>query len=290
MRPVCERVAELAGSTDPDTDRIESLLQTVRAHLAHVGLAEDLAAIEGDPLKLLNDAVDALVGRHKGRPGVSPANAARLRTAAKVARDFVTSASTAQRSFEPFLAGTRQIVAGTCVGLGRPSLGLTSTPFDLVIVDEAARCTASELSVPLQAGRWIILVGDQAQLEPLHKPEVVRQVASRTVVPKGEIIRSDFDRVFATAYGAAAGRKLKTQYRMLPAIGRLVSDTFYPDINLEHGRDIPEIEPKALPTPCHRRSPRMLSCRRGPRRRRRSEHLKGSIPSLKLASMVGVLA
>src|SRR6266536_5569449 len=40
------------------------------------------------------------------------------------------------------------------------------TGFDLAIVDEAARCTASELSVPLQAGRWIILVGDQAQLEP----------------------------------------------------------------------------------------------------------------------------
>jgi superfamily I DNA and/or RNA helicase len=132
--------------------------------------------------------------------------------------------------------------------LGRPSLGLISTPFDLVIVDEAARCTASELSVPLQAGRWIILVGDQEQLEPLHKPEVVRQVGNRTVFPKGEIIRSDFDRLFATAYGAAAGRKLRTQYRMLPPIGRLVSDTFYPDINLEHGRDIPEIEPEALPS------------------------------------------
>jgi superfamily I DNA and/or RNA helicase len=139
-------------------------------------------------------------------------------------------------------------VAGTCVGLGRPSLGLTSTLFDLVVVDEAARCTASELSVPLQAGRWIILVGDQAQLEPQHKPEVVQQVGTRTGFPKGEIIRSDFDRVFATNYGAAAGKKLKTQYRMLPAIGRLVSDTFYPEIKLEHGRDTPEVDPSALPT------------------------------------------
>ena len=162
-------------------------------------------------------------------------------------RKVGTSASTAQRSFEPFLAGTRQIVAGTCVGLGRPSLGLTSTPFDLVVVDEAARCTASELSVPLQAGRWVILVGDQAQLEPLHKPEVVQQVGTRTGFAKGEIIRSDFDRVFATAYGSVAGKKLKTQYRMLPAIGRLVSDTFYPEIKLEHGRDKPEIDPSVLP-------------------------------------------
>jgi superfamily I DNA and/or RNA helicase len=38
------------------------------------------------------------------------------------------------------------------------------------------------------------------------------------------------------------------QYRMLPAIGRLVSDTFYPEIRLEHGRDKPEIEPSILPS------------------------------------------
>jgi AAA domain-containing protein len=193
-------------------------------------------------ISFLDDAVDALLGRQKGQSGVSAANAARLRTAAKVARDFVTSASTAQRSYEPFLAGTRQIVAGTCVGLGRPSLGLISIPFDLVIVDEAARCTASELS-----GRWIILVGDQAQLEPLHKPEMVQQVANRVGFPKGDIIRCDFDRLFAKPYGTAAGRKLKTQYRMLPPSGRIVSDTFYPEIDLEHGREIPEIDPKALP-------------------------------------------
>lgn len=148
IRPVCERIAELAGSADPDLGRLESLRQTLRAQLVHLRFADDQAAIDGDPLDLLNASVDGLIARRKGEPGVNAANGARLRAAAKIARDFVTSASTAQRSFEPFLAGTRQIVAGTCVGLGRPSLGLTSTPFDLVIVDEAARCTASELSVP----------------------------------------------------------------------------------------------------------------------------------------------
>ncbi|KJC58417.1 hypothetical protein UP10_26150 [Bradyrhizobium sp. LTSPM299] len=248
VRPVCERIAELLGSAGSDASRVDGLRQTLRAHLAHLGLPDDLTGIEGDMTAFIDKTVGALVERRKGEPGVNAANAARLRTAGKIARDFVTSASTAQRSFEPFLAGTRQIVAGTCVGLGRPSLGLTSTPFDLVVVDEAARCTASELSVPLQAGRWIILVGDQAQLEPQHKPEVVQQVGARTGFAKGEIIRSDFDRVFATAYGSVAGMKLKTQYRMLPAIGRLVSDTFYPEIKLEHGRDKPEIDPSVLPS------------------------------------------
>jgi hypothetical protein len=219
----------------------------LRAHLSYLGLPDDQTAIESDLATFADNTVGALVERRRSEPGVNAANAARLRTAGKIGRDFVTSASTAQRSFEPFLAGTRQIVAGTCVGLGRPSLGLTSTPFDLVVVDEAARCTASELSVPLQAGRWIILVGDQEQLEPLHKPEVVQQVGARTGFAKSEIIRSDFDRVFTTAYGAAAGKKLRTQYRMLPAVGRLVSDTFYPKIKLEHGRDTPEVAYSILP-------------------------------------------
>lgn len=248
VRPVCERIAELAGNADAEPPRLDSLRQTLQAHLAHLGLPNDLPGPAIDLAVFVDNVADALIERRKGEPGVNPVNAARLRTVSKIARDFVTSASTAQRSFEPFLAGTKQIVAGTCVGLGRPSLGLTSTPFDLVVVDEAARCTASELSVPLQAGRWIILVGDQAQLEPQHKPEVVQQVGARTGFAKGEIVRSDFARVFATTYGAVAGMKLKTQYRMLPPIGRLVSDTFYPEIKLEHGRATPEVASSVLPS------------------------------------------
>ena len=125
-------------------------------------------------------------------------------------------------------------------------MGLTATAFDLVIVDEAARCTASELSVPMQAGRWIVLVGDQAQLEPQHDPEVVKLVARETGTPKREILRSDFSRAFSTSYGQAAGKTLVTQYRMVPSIGRLVSSTFY-DGRLENGRTIPEVDPSCLP-------------------------------------------
>jgi superfamily I DNA and/or RNA helicase len=137
-------------------------------------------------------------------------------------------------------------VAGTCVGLGRSSLGLTTTPFDLVVVDEAARCTASELAVPIQSGRWIVLVGDQAQLEPLHRSEVIEGVAASTQIPKREIKRSDFERTFESSYGRQAGRRLTQQYRMLPPIGRIVSAPFYSQA-LTHQREKPEIEPAVLP-------------------------------------------
>lgn len=243
VRPLCEHIAELQEA-DADEGRICGLRETLASHLQRLDLRIEVTALQGDIFGVL---IEALGRKFAAYPGVTPVNLLRLQNASKLARDFMGSASTSHRSFEPFLAGTRDIVAGTCVGLGRPSLGLTETPFDLVIVDEAARCTASELSVPIQAGRWVVLVGDQAQLEPLHKPEIISQVADRTGISKEEISRSDFDRVFASRYGDAAGMKLKTQYRMLPPIGQLVSDTFYNDLGLSHGRCDPEIADSCLP-------------------------------------------
>jgi superfamily I DNA and/or RNA helicase len=169
-----------------------------------------------------------------------------MRAVVNLSNDFVRSVSTQQRGFEAFLAGTRHIVAGTCVGLGRPSLGLTATPFDLVIIDEAARCTASELAVPMQSGRWVVLVGDHAQLEPQHPASVASKVAAELQTSELTVTQSDFERLFQNNYGQVAGAGLKTQYRMLPPIGRVVSDTFY-NGELDAGRMEPEIEPSVLP-------------------------------------------
>ena len=167
----------------------------------------------------------------------------RFRQLADLSRDFVNTVSGEQRSFEPFLAGTREIVSGTCVGLGRPSLGLTSIVFDLVIIDEAARCTASELAVPLQSGRWIVLVGDHRQLEPMHRPGVIRQVQKQTGIPLSEIMKSDFERLFENQMGST----LDTQYRMMPAIGRIVSNTFYGS-RLKPGRTETRIPKNVIPS------------------------------------------
>ncbi|MCU9840416.1 AAA domain-containing protein [Ruegeria sp. WL0004] len=165
---------------------------------------------------------------------------------AELIRDFKNSVSTGNRNFDAFFAGTRQVVAGTCVGLGRSSLGLTKTPFDLVVIDEAARCSASELAVPMQAGRWIVLVGDQAQLEPLHDQSVVRGVSKRLGIEEREAQRSDFERLFQSSYGSEAASLLATQYRMLPPIGDIVSQAFYSG-RLRHGRTEPILKNQAKP-------------------------------------------
>jgi hypothetical protein len=247
LRPVAERLVELQAATDCDPARVASLQATLETQVAQMALAGGAVALDlSDPLAVLDAVLSAVSAQLPAHARPAPELVARMRALAQVGRDFVGSVSTAQRGFEAFLAGTRQIVAGTCVGLGREALGLTATPFDLVIIDEAARCTASELSVPMQAGRWIVLVGDHAQLEPQHDAEVIEQVAADVGIAEQEVVRSDFERLFANGYGAQAGAALTIQYRMLPAIGEVVSTAFY-DGRLEHGRSEHEVPPDRLP-------------------------------------------
>jgi serine/threonine protein kinase len=244
IRPVASRIAELDGDAE-NTARVAALRETVRQQLLHLNV-DTVLALDAPADKIIAEVVNACVKRLPQGDRPSPDRIARYQSVAAIARDFIGSVSTEHRSFETFLAGTRQIVAGTCVGLGRSSLGLTSTPFDLVIVDEAARCTASELAVPIQAGSWIVLVGDHEQLQPQHPESVVEDVAKRLRISEAEVARSDFERVFETAYGQAAGHTLRRQYRMLPPIGEIVSKSFYGG-RLEHGRTEPVIDPGALP-------------------------------------------
>lgn len=244
IRPVWVRYRDLiTAAEDTENKRSTGLRRTIVRMAAKIGAGEPevQTAIEGGRL------VDALVQHVASEHSIGNLDIAeRFASIFNLTSDLIGSVSTPERSFESFLAGTRQIVAGTCVGLGRTSLGLRKTPFDLVVVDEAARCTSSELAVPIQSGRWIVLVGDQAQLEPHHRPEVISEVAASTGLPKREIVRSDFERIFDSRYGREAGRKLTQQHRMLAPIGRMVSASFYGG-ELTHERTKPVIPPKHLP-------------------------------------------
>lgn len=246
MRPVAVRLNELRKAHDPDSARVNSLVDTLTALAARLAPSYSTLSEVEDPLELIQLVTADLVKQAPSGQRPSPESLRKLRSVFQLSKDFVGSVSTQQRGFEAFLAGTRQMVVGTCVGLGRTSLGLTATPFDLVIVDEAARCTSSDLAVPMQAGRWVVLVGDHAQLEPQHPATVVSTVAAQIKTDELTVIRSDFERLFANGYGALAGAKLKTQYRMLPPIGKVVSEAFY-DGQLTAGRDTPEVDPHILP-------------------------------------------
>lgn len=153
--------------------------------------------------------------------------------------DWIKILESPVSGFDSFLVDTRQIVTGTCVGVGRWNLGIDKKDFDWVIIDEAARCGPGELSVAMQVGHQVILVGDHKQLPPHVDRELVTIVTDSLGCPEEAITQSDFQRVFTSPLGSVIAKSLDTQYRMVEPINRLVSDCFYPEIGgLKTGRSI----------------------------------------------------
>lgn len=139
-----------------------------------------------------------------------------------------------------------QVVAGTCIGISRD---IQDIEFDLCIVDEASKATATEVLVPIaRSHRWI-LVGDPKQLPPF------RDEASRDsdYLDKYELTQDDiretlFDRLLRTLPDGC--RKMLTiQHRMVAPIGNLVSECFYEGQLKSARTDIDKNLSRILPQP-----------------------------------------
>ncbi len=131
------------------------------------------------------------------------------------------------RGYEEFLARTRHIIIGTCVGVGKPSLKIDNNMYDWVIIDEAARCNPSELAVSMQVGKNILLVGDHKQLPPMIDDLVLERTSRRLNMPTSELKKSEFQRLMESDYGKKYGCSLNSQYRMCEPIANMISDVFY---------------------------------------------------------------
>ncbi|MBN7787667.1 NERD domain-containing protein [Ponticoccus gilvus] len=169
-------------------------------------------------------AYSSVLAKH---PKSSLSDLAKVRQLLRLAGDWKETLGTGHRNFDEFLAKTRQVVAGTCVGLGQSQIRLEQATFDWVIVDEAARCTSGELAVPLQLGSRVLLVGDQRQLRPMIERQVQKGLLEEFGEEGRELARSDFERAFGSPYGQRNAKVLDEQYRMTPTISDLVSDIFY---------------------------------------------------------------
>ena len=121
-----------------------------------------------------------------------------------------------------------QIVAATCLGL-QSFKGADVVEFDLCIIDEASKATATESLVPMvQAKRWV-LVGDQRQLPPFIEDALLRRdILREHELSERDIKETLFDRLLQHLPSTSLA-VLSTQHRMVPEIGQLISECFYDD-------------------------------------------------------------
>jgi serine/threonine protein kinase len=205
----------------------------------------------------ISDAKSILLSSLCAEYSVKPNEARQVRALARISRDMQDALSAERVNCDEFYARSRQLVTGTCVGIGQGHIGIHDNIYDFVIIDEAARSISSELAIAMQSAKRVLLVGDHLQLPPLysdaHKAALARRLginSDRTEIDVA--LRSDFDRAFNSAYGLQVSATLLTQYRMAPPIGDLVSNTFYKGKLKNGSRAIPDIYLKATP---HLRSP-----------------------------------
>ena len=228
---------------DEDEKRLRKKLEkSIKEQAQEIGLRELLEIDE-----ILPKFISELDHKHNIQP-IENIQAGKL---IDLTQDMLEALSNERTNYDEFLARSRQLVIGTCVGIGQRHIGIADNLYDWVIVDEAARSISSELAIAMQSGTRILLVGDHKQLPPLYSEEHKNALARRLGISKrgeelDQALGSDFERVFLSEYGKQTCATLKTQYRMAPAIGSLVSECFYENV-LENGKtanDVPNIYSK----------------------------------------------
>jgi serine/threonine protein kinase len=149
----------------------------------------------------------------------------KLRTLAQIHADWELRCGRSSDFERPFLSSV-QLVAATCLGI-ESSRGGREGVFDLCIVDEASKATATEVLVPLSKSKRWILVGDDRQLPPFVDVALIRRELLQKFDLQEQQLRETLFAHLKTGLPAPCHVELLTQHRMVPAIGKLISACFY---------------------------------------------------------------
>ncbi|GKV88784.1 serine/threonine-protein kinase [Pectobacterium carotovorum] len=132
------------------------------------------------------------------------------------------------REFRSAVIASSQIVAGTCLGVGNIP-GRNEIIYDLCIVDEASIATPTQVLVPMSRARRTILVGDNKQLSPFQDPELKKSGLLKKYNLNSESQKETLFKHLSDNLPSQLCKALTTQHRMLPQIGDLVAECFYPN-------------------------------------------------------------
>ena len=139
-----------------------------------------------------------------------------------------------------------QVVAGTCIGIPKQ---IHDAEFDLCIVDEASKATATEVLVPMSRSKKWLLVGDPKQLPPFQD-EASRntEFLEQYELTPEDVQETLFDRLLKILPDGCQ-KMLATQHRMVEPIGKLISTCFYEGKLESSGPEMDKVLSKVLPRP-----------------------------------------
>lgn len=206
-----DRVA-LQEAMDGLLDRRDDLLSSIRTRLG-----DDLELSEVPDIQEVQAASGALLGKDKV-PTL-------LMTLVKLQGEWLQRVASDRKLVSTFLS-TSSVLAGTCIGfLGHPAV--RDLEFDLCILDEASKATATEAFVPLSRANQWVMVGDTRQLPPMDE-EVLRKpdLMTRYDLDEEFVRTTLFDRL-VQATKPPVRHLLTEQYRMIRPIGDMISTVFY---------------------------------------------------------------
>lgn len=118
------------------------------------------------------------------------------------------------------------VLAGTCIGfLGNPDV--SKLDFQLCIIDEASKATATEALVPMARSERVIVVGDSNQLPPNEEDLIAeKKILEEFGISEADVRETLFE-LMHRSLTPGNRSALTNQYRMVPEIGDMISKCFY---------------------------------------------------------------